>query len=377
MKIEELPKFLVNIENESYIEELKNFFKGRESDHVSYFFRKKLTDMTGKTRLPASLRSKIFWKIRGYSEDEAIQKVAQLQNTTSSKKIIDRELKKGYTKKEAQITLKEFRKKQGKIRSESYRRIEKENPEQVRKTSRFFKEYWTNKGHSEEEAVKLAWEESHKCRTRFREMLDNGEIKKGWNNTTIEYYLERGATIEEAASLLAERQATFTLEKCINRYGKEKGSKIFHTRQEKWIKKWKKLYYSGKFSTAPLTLTSTRYSKSSMLLFNELVKDFSNSKYGPNEFFIREGEKSFFYDFTLSNKIIEYHGDYWHCNPKIYKAEYFHSRKKMTAGAIWIFDSLKEQIARKKGYDFLTIWESDYKLNPEHTINKCKNFLKK
>ncbi len=42
-------------------------------------------------------------------------------------------------------------------------------------------------------------------------------------NTSLSYYLKQGMTQEEAEQSLKDRQRTFTLEKCINKYGEEKG----------------------------------------------------------------------------------------------------------------------------------------------------------
>lgn len=53
-------------------------------------------------------------------------------------------------------------------------------------------------------------------------------------NTRIEYYLNRGYTQEESEFLLKERQTTFSLEKCILKYGEELGIEVFKNRQEKW-----------------------------------------------------------------------------------------------------------------------------------------------
>lgn len=53
-------------------------------------------------------------------------------------------------------------------------------------------------------------------------------------NTRIEYYLNKGYTQEESELLLKERQTTFSLEKCIEKYGEELGVEIFNNRQEKW-----------------------------------------------------------------------------------------------------------------------------------------------
>lgn len=70
------------------------------------------------------------------------------------------------------------------------------------------------------------------------------------------------------------------------------------------------------------------------------------------------------------NMLIEFNGDYWHCNPKKYKADYFHVKLNMTAKEIWAKDADKEKLAIENGYNFLTIWESDYKKNKAVIIKK-------
>lgn len=54
-------------------------------------------------------------------------------------------------------------------------------------------------------------------------------------STRISYYTSRGYSQEEAEKLLSERQTTFTLEKCIEKHGEEKGRKIWQARQDKWM----------------------------------------------------------------------------------------------------------------------------------------------
>ncbi len=58
--------------------------------------------------------------------------------------------------------------------------------------------------------------------------------KNNNSDTSLEYYTSRGFSEEVSKSLLAERQTTFSLEKCINKYGLEEGTKIFEERQIKW-----------------------------------------------------------------------------------------------------------------------------------------------
>ena len=67
-----------------------------------------------------------------------------------------------------------------------------------------------------------------------RKRRENPELYIGSHDTSIEYYLKKGLSEEEAKAALKERQATFTLEKCIKRHGLEEGTKIFNERQEKW-----------------------------------------------------------------------------------------------------------------------------------------------
>ena len=81
------------------------------------------------------------------------------------------------------------------------------------------------------------------------------------------------------------------------------------------------------------------------------------------------------YDFMFENKIIEFNGDYWHTNPKIYDKNYVNKTTGLVAKDIWKKDANKRKYAEKKGYKIYTVWESDYKNNPKDTINKCIKFL--
>lgn len=60
--------------------------------------------------------------------------------------------------------------------------------------------------------------------------------ENGNNSTTLLYWLKLGYSEEEAKEKLSERQTTFSLEKCIKKYGEEEGRKRWKKRQEKWLK---------------------------------------------------------------------------------------------------------------------------------------------
>jgi len=58
------------------------------------------------------------------------------------------------------------------------------------------------------------------------------------------------------------------------------------------------------------------------------------------------------------NKIIEYYGDYWHCNPKYYEKDYYNKSTKMTASELWDRDREREERLVEGGYDVKIVWEN-------------------
>lgn len=77
------------------------------------------------------------------------------------------------------------------------------------------------------------------------------------------------------------------------------------------------------------------------------------------------------YDLLIVDKktIIEFNGDYWHCNPKQYVADYLNKKKGMYAHEIWAHDEIKRMTAESEGYRVITIWDSEYKKN-KNSINE-------
>lgn len=249
-------------------------------------------------------------------------------------------------------------------------------------------EYWIKNGYSEEEAILQI--EGQKmvslrgCIARFgekegtkkweeRESKRSEAGKKGSAN--IEYWVNKGYTEEEAKKLRSERQKTFSLEKCIEKYGLEEGFVKFNERQVKWQKT---LYKNGKLKSG--------YSEISQELFNKLIEDieinesnyFMFAKKG-GEFVLNDDNGFYRYDFTdLKNKrIIEYNGDDYHGNPNKYKADDVPNpfRKNLTAKDIWNKDKQKTLIANNNGFEVFVVWDSEYKKNKQEIINKCKKFL--
>jgi G:T-mismatch repair DNA endonuclease (very short patch repair protein) len=77
------------------------------------------------------------------------------------------------------------------------------------------------------------------------------------------------------------------------------------------------------------------------------------------------------------NLIIEYNGDYWHCNPSKYSKEYFHQVKGITAEQLWEYDKNKIDLIKNKGYNLEVVWESDYKSDKTIINNLIKKYDRK
>ncbi len=203
-------------------------------------------------------------------------------------------------------------------------------------------------------------------------------IKDRISDTTIQYYLDRGYSEEVAKEMLSERQRTFTLEKCIQKYGELEGINIFNKRQNKWQDS---LNTGGNLKLG--------YSNISQEFFNRINDKLNGDfRYATNggEFKInRENGGIWIYDFvdTKNNKIIEYQGDEYHANPlKFGENDTPHPfRKNITSKDIWMKDSEKLKTAIDNGYEVLYVWDSEYSRvgeeNKNKIIEKCINFLKK
>lgn len=64
--------------------------------------------------------------------------------------------------------------------------------------------------------------------------------------------------------------------------------------------------------------------------------------------------------------IIEINGDYWHCNPTIYKPDYYNSSIGMTSAEKWKYDAERKIYLESLGYTVTIIWESDLKKEKEY-----------
>lgn len=185
------------------------------------------------------------------------------------------------------------------------------------------------------------------------------------NPLTLEYYIKRGYSKSKAEEMLKERQTTFSLEKCIEKYGKEEGEKIWKERQEKWLKNYKKQNFSWisqKLFWELYEVIGTEYYEIYFATFNSETKE--RDLYGSNyEYSLKLSNGIIKPDFYIKDnkKIIEFDGDYWHNQEKRGNKHRDEERDKMII---------------EDGYKVFHVKERDYNENPEKVIQECIEFIK-
>lgn len=240
------------------------------------------------------------------------------------------------------------------------------------------KEHWINKGYSEKDAIAKVREISKGTgKKAIATRIKNGNAGPETFNTNIEFYTSRGMSLRKAKETLTERQSTFTLEKCIKRYGEIKGTEIFKKRQEKWIKTLDSKSDEEKFDINRRKFNSLPYSKESVTFFINLIKDLNLKPefcfYAENERFIRYENSVKFYDFSYltNNKkfVIEYHGIAWHPKPEQFdwKSPIHQSYEEIRNN-----DIFKESLAIDNDFVYYSIY-SDY--SSEEYNKLCEDII--
>jgi len=196
----------------------------------------------------------------------------------------------------------------------------------------------------------------------------------------IEYWLKKGFNENEAIEKISKSQSTFSLNKCIKKYGIKEGTEIFNNRQVKW-----KNTMNLKSDEEKIRISKAKnsaYSKISQKLFFEIydiIKDKFNDIYFADlneEYCIISENRSQLPDFCIldNKKIIEFYGDESHCNPKMFN-ETFINWVKDKAIDKWKYDEERLLRLKAKGFQVLVIWESDFKNNHDKTLCDCLDFL--
>jgi len=196
--------------------------------------------------------------------------------------------------------------------------------------------------------------------SKFKAKLNKQLLNK--DTTKIEYWLEKTkGDLIEAKKLLSQRQSTFSLTKCISKYGEESGRNIWLNRQEKWHKNFKKSNFS-KISQDLFWNISKQINNLNGIYFAQLNENKEKDLSGANNELRLKLERIILPDFIDAHqkKIIEFDGTYWH-------GKIGHGNKER--------EQERNRILIDNEYKILHINESDYNNDKQGTITKCLNFL--
>lgn len=206
-------------------------------------------------------------------------------------------------------------------------------------------------------------------KTSFK-LKSNKEKYKTKYPTKVEYYVNKGFSIDEAKKIISERQKTFSLDICIQKYGQVMGEKVFKERQYKWMSNLDSKPIGKKIEISRKKLMNhSGFSKISQKLFWSIFDNFQNNNIRFEELnseivrYDKEYKLHYKYDFVdfTTKKCIEFNGDYWHCNPNKYDESFIHLVSKIKALDVWKKDELKIKWMEDRGFKVMTVWEHDYK----------------
>jgi len=275
-------------------------------------------------------------------------------------------------------------------------------------------EAWTKRGWSIKEAKQKISEIQSKNAQKFCEkQKQNPQLYSSRTPSQIGYWIKKGYSEIEAKQKVSKRQAVFSKEKLIEKYGEEKGLEKLNERNQKWINSlctmnhMKKLNKSkgvtlenqilkygetlgtenyikycdtqrsstiNRLKNGEKLLFQTKASKQSIQIFKEFDKKmtelFGAEKIflGINdrkEYFIQDHNNIYFYDFVIVplNLIFEYNGSHVHPNKDLLSEKQWNNWRnvftKQSAQESYDHDQNKKIIAEKMGFDVITLWDSD------------------
>lgn len=336
------------------------------------------------------------------------------------------------------------------------------------------KQYWIEKGLSEDEAVKMARSRTPGTAEYFliykKTTTDRGEAEKmseEWfkskavtlenlinrygeedgkrrfdkyrskqaHSNTLEYMIEKyGIDAGTEKYYSANKKRAITLENCVKKHGAEAGKTVWNDYVEKQrtagisleyfiekhgveagteihalVNRKKSMSYEGFLLRADgdveaattkfneylqqrwkKTVKARGVSKSSQTVFSKIRDKLvemgyfnfyyaeHNCEWGVN---IMNKNRFVYFDFFLKDtgKVIEYNGNYYHANPRIYDKDFKVSiyGEKKPASDIWEMDAQRIADIKSVPYvkDVLTIWEDECNLDIDDVIKRCVKFL--
>ena len=218
----------------------------------------------------------------------------------------------------------------------------------------------------------------------IKDVLERQHITRDIN-TRLQFYINKGLSIQDAQDAVRKRQATFSLDKCILKYGVDEGRNIWLARQQKWQDTLNSKSNEEKEQSQLEQISSAtrKFSKIATELF--IAINIPNTVYAITssieEHTIKLSSGRYIrpdYIHLSSKKIIEFYGDMWHANPNTYSpTDTPLSWCNINRSALDIQQKDEQRMIElcSDGYEVLIIWESEYKQNKLDIIAKCREFI--
>ena len=160
------------------------------------------------------------WIKKGFTYEEAIVKITEVQRNNQKKSI-------SKYRKETNPRTPEYWIKKGVANPEERSQMIQ------RESSKRCPEYWLKRGCSYDDAVKMVSETQRKIAKYYHDNTPEAEIRAK-NHICPEYYRAKGMSEDDIKLQLKDNGRTFSLEICQAKYGEDEGYEIWAERQKKW-----------------------------------------------------------------------------------------------------------------------------------------------
>ncbi len=193
--------------------------------------------------------------------------------------------------------------------------------------------------------------------------------KQRVNGCKLEYFIEKYGNVEGTLYYKElNKKKSPNLYNFQRKYGNDVGIQKF----EDYINK-SKVGYSSTISQIFFDNLYDILIKCDYVDSDKIYYSSKNFEFGS----INEIGKFYKYDFvdTKNKIVIEFNGDFWHGNPKLYKSSDIIKKSNfcMKVEDIWTRDKLKNEHMENLGYKVFVVWEFDYRLNKDGTVEDIIN----
>lgn len=219
-------------------------------------------------------------------------------------------------------------------------------------------EYWINKGLTETQAKEVLAQKNLRDLTFFVDRYGN-------DLGILKYYQmiqKRKDTFDSKPPEVKARinkSKGKTFQQLVDRHGHDKASEIIASRCS--------------FKDTISRESREFFKKLDLLLGDKSALSVTGYK-GSERWILNDG-KIYFVDYFLNGKVIEYHGSFWHADPRVFESSDIHPVTGKTASEIWSSDKKRIDAILKTGYSCLTVWSLNVLDNMDQELQKCLRFL--